>query len=1509
MDNSVECLSTSFTQMYSVEDMEEDTVLLLAEPLAKMARTDSKQPLPHTRLTCSHSARFDRNLCLFCQRIKHNGSKKLSLVDTEQGAKKLKELAESRNDQLCLRISGVSLIGARYHGSCRAEYVNKKCVDAIDFTDPPQHAWDCAFSRVKDYVDEEILLGARISDIGNLCERMSAALERFGITDPTCTNKKLKAMLIKHYGQKLVFCNQNDRTKSQLVYSAQLSVTDVVVDLKKIDETLNDSAIEEMVAMEKVEAESESTNSTSSVLHQAALILRGELQSVRGIDTWPPSSEDITNDNARSMVSQTLVIFLATLLFGSDPNEPLQENMTRQILSIGQDMLFVSSNGRKLTPKHVALGNTIHQLGRSKQLLKMVNRFGHCISHDQVMRINTAVASQLQPADPEDVLIPDCIQPNVFTQIAADNNDMLEETIDGKNTTHCTNMVVIQRSQEDAMPGFFFTKRLPVSRRERSLQHVPRALKSLHRSAHRASPQEQEFCIGKMKAMSSFAEYIKMDAAWLLSRRVPQKLIILSHDEGGTLQCGAQCVPGWTAFNSAGTMGPDPQRSVIGYCPVLNAPSTDYNVVYTMMDIACRISQKVGQEFTVLVLDQAIYSKALEIALQKPREFPRLILRLGGFHILLSFLAVIGKRMEHSGLEDILIESGVFAEGSVAAIMNGRAYNRAVRAHKLAYEALQRLQLENLDGQMDEEEVIKIHSLVADVRKNFAEKSFDEIPRVIQNLCDGSTEFLAKKAQMKADGRELSPLFIFWDDYLDMLDILMNFIRAERTGNWDLHKSALASMLPYYFAYDRQNYARYATQYLASMESLSTVAPEVNDLFQKGEFVVARSRRKFAQISVDQSLEQTINRDTKTSGGIVGFSLQHGTVQRWMQTAHYRASVLSKACAMVSLDKEPGHHKELGKTHLDKHESDVQCLIDEIKKGVNPFTLSTVPLQNLKSGQLARAEVAEDLLTAKDKGQTALADFINNRLNQGGRFYEPIKRKNLKTFASAINKSNSNSKHSTPVSDRGLFARLVIIAQSRKYSLPELFGHELMTIPLSIATADGCLRKTDKSQLMKLLQEQTMPMTTLPNLDRLCVVFDLMALVQASASIASSSSSFGDFAEKLLSSILARAKGAERIDIVMDRYDNRESIKQVERDRRTGGIQPLVVHIHGPQTPLPRQWNRYMTHQENKSRLAAFLQSHWLDMGELLAPGQVVHIAGCTLDDGKVCKALYPTHICEKVDELASLQEEADTRIAFHAYHAATQGMRNVVVHSPDTDVLVICLAVADKVSSALYFCTGTGDKRRNIDITKLSKVLGKAVTSNLVAMHALSGCDTTSAFYGIGKKTSFATLGKHGYLLDSLGIEFDPSEEVYRNTETFVVYCYSNGKGSATTVNTYRYMEFLRSEAKNQNIPPCQSTLRLHIQRANYQAAIWKRVLEPMAIIPSPIGRGWDENLQPVFLNEAPAPKKLMELQVCTCKRGCCTSCRCKKNSLSCTPACGCGPDTCASEQSDSEDETEDDE
>lgn len=768
----------------------------------------------HTRTSTRHIAHFNTSLCMFCQSVKRGGgTKKLSEVNTKEGAQTLHGITKVRHDEIFLRINDVDLMAvkAKYHQTCRANYVNMKS-PKCQMSSPTyikssfEEALEAAFTKVASEVESSLLVGHSVKEVGLLCQKINQILKDDGFPRNSCTNKTVKTMLVKHFGHKISFTGQHDRTKSQLVYSSDVDLGEVVTTLKHVNDSHDDSMFGESFESrgddEDALACGTAVDKDLVVLMKAARILRTELTHAKGLETWPPVPDDICQARAEQMIREKIRMFLRWILVGDeatdceDPSETEKATDLR-ILAIGQDLLFASSKGHNMTPKHVALANAIHHTARSKYLLTMVNRFGHCISRDQMLRINTAVADQLLSAS-GDIFIPAGVQPNVFTQIAADNNDLLEETVDGKNTTHCTSMIIIQRPGEGPVVTEPFGAFPVSSRRPRALRNTAMTVLKKHtRLPKRINPMDIVFDPEDVKPLSDFSWSSELDAVWQLSRVIPQKLFTLEYDQG----CSSdQCVPGWTAFNSM--VSPNSQimtPSVISYCPVINAAPTSYDAVYTLMDTACRITRKIGQQHTVLVLDQAIYCKALEIAHDKSEEFQNLVLRMGGFHILTAFLAVVGKRMEDSGFEDIFIESGVFAEGSVPAIMSGKAYNRAVRAHKLMSEGLRRLLGEMVD--IEESDKGLIRELVAKVREDFSSKSAD-VSNSVSRLQQYIPRFIAEIDDLRTNGSQRSTMFHFWSEYLSMIDILLSFIKAERTGEWNLHKSSLSlvAMLPYFFA-------------------------------------------------------------------------------------------------------------------------------------------------------------------------------------------------------------------------------------------------------------------------------------------------------------------------------------------------------------------------------------------------------------------------------------------------------------------------------------------------------------------------------------------------------------------------------------------------------------------------------------------------------------------------------------------------------------------------------------
>ena len=126
---------------------------------------------------------------------------------------------------------------------------------------------------------------------------------------------------------------------------------------------------------------------------------------------------------------------------------------------------------------------------------------------------------------------------------------------------------------------------------------------------------------------------------------------------------------------------------------------------------------------------------------------------------------------------------------------------------------------------------------------------------------------------------------------------------------------------------------------------------------------------------------------------------------------------------------------------------------------------------------------------------------------------------------------------------------------------------------------------------------------------------------------------------------------------------------------------------------------------------------------------------------------------------------------------------------------------------------------------------------------------------------------------------------------------CTISGAGTSHRVNSILVLKQEHREGAEDNsggksepeaLPPCQSSLRLHVSRANYQAAIWRRATEACPDIPSPHGHGWSvnsSNLEFAWLGSRPAAKEVLELLSCNCKCKCTVdTCCCLKAGLKST-------------------------
>lgn len=174
-----------------------------------------------------------------------------------------------------------------------------------------------------------------------------------------------------------------------------------------------------------------------------------------------------------------------------------------------------------------------------------------------------------------------------------------------------------------------------------------------------------------------------------------------------------------------------------------------------------------------------------------------------------------------------MIESEIVASGSVKGVMTGKHYNRSVRTHQVLFEAMERKRLQEFEKSLSTTDKALLDSIILQIQNDLARDKFFDI-------CE-STEVRKIKLMYDAFVKnrcEESPLFSFWSKYIEMVQILLLFIRATRTSDWSLHLSALRSMIPWFFATDRVNYSRYASCYWLEMLCLEKTHPCKFDFYR-----------------------------------------------------------------------------------------------------------------------------------------------------------------------------------------------------------------------------------------------------------------------------------------------------------------------------------------------------------------------------------------------------------------------------------------------------------------------------------------------------------------------------------------------------------------------------------------------------------------------------------------------------------------------------------------------------
>ena len=168
----------------------------------------------------------------------------------------------------------------------------------------------------------------------------------------------------------------------------------------------------------------------------------------------------------------------------------------------------------------------------------------------------------------------------------------------------------------------------------------------------------------------------------------------------------------------------------------------------------------------------------------------------GGLHIEMAFLKVIEGWLEGSGWTTALANANVATPGTAESFVKAASVTRSRRAHQVPACSL----------------FILLQKAYIKYKEGVANENQDDV-----------ISFDSWYTQQVST----TPQFQYWHTALQLELLLLIFLNSLRAADFELYVDALSNMLPWFFAMNHSNYARWLPVHLRDMRSLDQMVPDV----------------------------------------------------------------------------------------------------------------------------------------------------------------------------------------------------------------------------------------------------------------------------------------------------------------------------------------------------------------------------------------------------------------------------------------------------------------------------------------------------------------------------------------------------------------------------------------------------------------------------------------------------------------------------------------------------------
>ena len=272
----------------------------------------------------------------------------------------------------------------------------------------------------------------------------------------------------------------------------------------------------------------------------------------------------------------------------------------------------------------------------------------------------------------------------------------------------------------------------------------------------------------------------------------------------------------------------------------------------------------------VITFDQPLFALGKYVQWKWPERYGEkfFVVMFGGLHIEMALWSTIGDLLECSGWTDALIEAGVSSSGTADSFLRASHLTKTRRVHQVTLLALCKLQHD-----------------------------------AWQNFCSSGSESDEVSFETWRNSMILkSPTFLFWNIIIEFEMMVLIFVRAHRTRNFDLYIEALEDLTPWFFALDHINYARWLPIHIRDMLSISG---SILEDFKRC-WVLQKTQNIFSSMPLDQAHEQN-NELLKGSGRVIGMTENLASLRRWIVAGPEQARLLKEFESQLSSNSEDAH--------------------------------------------------------------------------------------------------------------------------------------------------------------------------------------------------------------------------------------------------------------------------------------------------------------------------------------------------------------------------------------------------------------------------------------------------------------------------------------------------------------------------------------------------------------------------------------------------------------------------